>query len=133
VPIFPGQIPEPMLEKMEPADRRRLGKAGLTMAERVAKEEIRAERQLHNQFSGFLNRHGFFSVHADPTRKSTIRAGWPDYSVFKAGRVLFIEFKVGLNTLSTEQQSVVDGLKAGGFPVLITGDYQEAINAVFSL
>jgi hypothetical protein len=136
MPIFTGQIPDAILDKIaDPADRRKMGKAGLTMAERSAKEETRLERELHSQFSGFLKRNESKTalvIHADPTKPARMTPGVPDYTIFfRNGRVLFVEFKVGRNWLTPEQTIIIAQLRESGFPVLITSSY-EFVTDVFN-
>jgi hypothetical protein len=91
------------------ADRSQLPKAlRLTSSERRFQEERKRELAMHNEFSGWLNmRKKIFSyVHADPSRKSTIRKGWPDYTILHKGRVLCVELKVPVNDISEDQREV---------------------------
>jgi hypothetical protein len=132
----PASLTKKQLERMAPADRQIVAaavghpNAGLTTAEAGAKHELELERDLHNEFSGFLARNGFnLVIHADPTKPSRIKPGWPDYSIIRSNRILFIEFKVGRNTLSQVQETVVNELLAEGCTVHVLYSYEAATRA----
>jgi hypothetical protein len=124
-------IPENLLSKMSATDRKLFGKRGMTVPEFIAKYSDKAERELHNQFIGFLKRNGFKDhqiVHSSTTKKSTLPVGYPDFTVLRDGKVLLIEFKVGANVCSPEQEAVIADLIGQGFTVLVLYSYSEAIN-----
>ena len=112
------------------ADRSQLPKAiRLTSSERQFQEERKRELAMHNEFSGWLNmRKGIFSYcHADPSRKSTIRKGWPDYTILRKGRALCIELKVPINDLSNDQKDVFGELIATENDVFVCFSVGDAI------
>jgi hypothetical protein len=132
----PASLTKEQLERMAPEDRQVVAaaighpNAGLTTEEAGAKHELELERDLHNEFSGFLARNGFkLVIHADPTKPSRIKPGWPDYSIIRSNRILFIEFKVGRNTLSQVQETVVNELLAEGCTVHVLYSYEAATRA----
>lgn len=123
-------IPNNLLEKMAPADRKQFGKEGWTAAECVDKQSLKLERKLHSEFNGFLRRHEFdLVIHGDPRKKSQLPPGWPDYSIFRNAKVLFIEFKVNSNRLSDVQKIVTGLLLAQGFTVRVLYTYGDAVDA----
>jgi hypothetical protein len=124
-------LPENLLKLMSPADRKQYGRAGWTAEDCQERVDLRLERKLHADFSGFLRRHEFgLVIHTDPRKKSPIRPGWPDFSIFsRYSQTLFIEFKVGDNTLSTVQEEVIAELRAAGFTVLVLHNYADAVEA----
>jgi len=124
-------IPENILSKMNPADRAQLSKeVRLTAAERQTAGEHRLEMEMHNGFAGWLTlRKQFFSfVHANPSRKSTIKKGWPDFTVLYQGRGLLIEFKVPPNSLTKEQKDVFHELSVAGNQIYICTTLGDAIH-----
>ena len=132
----PASLTKAQLERMAPEDRQVVAaavghrNAGLTAAEASAKHELKLERDMHSEFSGFLARNGFkLVIHADPTKPSRIKPGWPDYSIIRSNRILFIEFKVGRNTLSQVQERVVNELLAEGCTVCVLYSYEAATRA----
>jgi hypothetical protein len=132
----PNSLPDSFKKLMSTADRQFVAaavghpNAGLTTAEARAKHDLELERDLHSEFSGFLARNGFnLVIHADPAKPSRIKPGWPDYSIIRSNRILFIEFKVGRNTLSQVQETVVNELLAEGCTVRVLYSYEAATRA----
>jgi hypothetical protein len=118
------------------ADRSQLPKAiRLTSSEKAYQEQRRREIAMHNEFSGWLNmRRRIFSViHADPARKSTIRKGWPDYTVLRGGRALCIEFKVPPNGLTSDQLDVFSELLTTGIDVYVCANVSDAIRITMEI
>lgn len=120
----------PNIERLiDPKDRQALGIK--TPEERMIKAGLELERDLHSQFSGWLHRNGFDDFyHADPSRRATIAAGLPDFGIFRDSRILFIEFKIGKNSLNPEQEGAFTRMSAAGNVVLICHSYPEAVKAV---
>jgi hypothetical protein len=132
----PASLTKAQLERMAPEDRQVVAaavghpNAGLTTQEAGAKHDLELERDLHSEFSGFLARNGFkLVIHADPTKPSRIKPGWPDYSIIRSNRILFIEFKIGRNTLSQVQETVINELLAEGCTVHVLYSYEAATRA----
>lgn len=103
-------LPEHILNKMDPKERKRLGNAGRTQMEISAKQYIQSERKIHDQFSALLRRYDLAFVHSDPTKKSSIVPGHPDYLVTRGNRCVYIEFKVAPNTLQKVQTDYINFL-----------------------
>lgn len=124
-------IPQNLLKLMTASDRKQFDKAGWTAEECQDRIDMRLERKLHAEFNGFLRRHEFnLVIHGDPRKRSQLPPGWPDYSIFSfVGKVLFIEFKVGRNTLSEIQKEVIASLLKEGFTVLVLRSYADAVDA----
>lgn len=122
-----GQLPDRVLRLIDPADRKPLGKAGLTHDEAQQKAAVRLERELHEQFTNWLKLHRLPYIHAAMCKKSTIRAGWPDFTVVYGRGVCCVEFKAPGGVVSPDQREVISGLLALGTPVLVTESAAEAI------
>jgi hypothetical protein len=125
-------IPENLLRLISPADRKQLGKAGVTWVEAVTSDNDKAERKLHSDYVGFLRRHGFKDhqiITSPMNRKSFLPPGFPDFLIQRGGRFLYIEFKVGKGVLSPIQDLVVADLIADGCRVLVLYSYKEAVEA----
>lgn len=85
------------------------------------------ERALHDTFEGWCRVTGHSYIHSRMDKRSTIRSGWPDYTIFCGGRAVCVEFKFGDGKLRPEQEEVIAELLAGGTPVLVTNDCGAAI------
>jgi len=126
------------VDLMDPRDRAQLPKKiRLTTSERRAKNEFETERAIHKEFSKYLclRNRIFQFVHADPSRRSTIRKGWPDFTVlakiltFPGVRPVacLIEFKVPGGRLSADQVSCFAELELAGIPVFVCTSVADAI------
>lgn len=122
-------LPENVLQKMSPEDRAMLGRAGMTAEEASAKSEARSERQSQRTFSSWLSLREIYFITPRSDKKSTIKPGHPDFTIFARGRVLFIEMKTSTGRLSDEQSQCVAELIAEGFTVVIARNALAAIVA----
>jgi hypothetical protein len=126
---MPGVLPNHVLKLMEPADRKALGKAGVTAEEAIAKAEARSERQSQRTFSNWLSLRELYFITPRSDKRSTIKPGHPDFTILAGGRVLFIEMKTPAGRLRYEQEQCIAELIAKGFPVVIARNELEAIRA----
>lgn len=102
-------IPEKMRRCMSRADRRPLGRAGLTTAEAAAKQMRCAERQLQDDMANLLRQRNLFFDSSRMDRATTNRKGMPDFRiVLPGGRALMVEAKVPGGELEHEQQMVFE-------------------------
>ena len=126
-------IPENILNKMAPADRAKLAKEiRFTKTERALKATVELERDIHNEFSKWLRlRKKFFSfIHADPSKRSTIYKGHPDFTIISRNRALMVEFKVPPNSLTADQLEVFTELSEAGNDIIVCTTAGEAIHLV---
>lgn len=86
------------------------------------------ERKLHDFFSTDLKRRGWPFIHSRMDKPSTIRKGWPDFTILHGGRVVCIEFKTEDGAPDQDQQECIAELQAAGVPVLVAYDLQAAID-----
>jgi hypothetical protein len=129
--IDPSNLTDKQRNLMSAADRRRLGRAGLTAEEAGDKYAMDQEREMHNRFSSYCGLHGILFEHENPSKRSTSRPGWPDFRLFApSGRFMAVEFKCFPHKLSAEQQEIRAQLEARGFRYLIAYSLVEAIHAV---
>jgi hypothetical protein len=106
-------IPENILSKMSRKDREALGQN--TAEEAIEKANHALEREEQKIFAQWLGFHHIPFVRARSDKPSTIRVGWPDFSIFRNGKTLFIEMKVYGGVLSKEQGEVAHELTTQGF------------------
>jgi VRR-NUC domain len=76
-----------------------------------------------------LSLRGLYFVTPRSDKRSTIKPGHPDFSIFHAGKVLFVEMKTQTGRLSDEQEQCIAELTAKRFPVVIARNALEAIQA----
>ncbi len=87
-------------------------------------------KSIHNPFVAWLKAEGICYLRARSDKRSTISPGWPDFSIFVAGRALFIECKDIGGKLSADQQLVHDQLRKAGMTVRIAFSLQDCVDAV---
>jgi len=120
-------LPDNILRCLSPADRRSLGRAGMTAAEAQARYAVRSERGEQRLFAAWLSSRGLPYVQPRPDRKSGIKPGWPDFSVHVGNRSIFIEMKVQGGKLSPEQVECIEALRREGFRCEVVYSAAEAI------
>lgn len=121
-------LPSHFLEKIDPADRMAMGKAGLTPADVQSKADRKAERELRAQCLGFCSRHEILVGTADDSRKSTYTKGWSDFTIILPGRTLFIELKTATGKLSAEQLDFMEALRINFHFHYVVRSYPEFLN-----
>lgn len=88
----------------------------------------KAEKLIHHLFEAWLRLNGLAYVHSRMDKKSTIREGWPDFSVFgPGGKVAFVEIKLKGKELSVSQMEVMLELLRLGQPYQVCYTDAEAI------
>jgi len=113
---------------MAPADREALGLLeAAAQAAPPAAPEGRLELARQDRFAAWLTECGWLYLRANPAKKSCIRPGWPDFTIFHAGRVLLLEFKLEGETSSPPQAHVAALLERAGFSRLEVHTALEAI------
>ncbi len=94
-------IPNNILEKMSATDRKSLGRvAGMTADEAITKANHVAEVKTHREIENWLRMRSILFIHSRTDRKSTIAAGWPDFTAMYDGRVACVEIKTLCGKLS---------------------------------
>lgn len=97
---------------MAPEERKPLGKAGALPEEADAKAAKIAEKKLQEQCESWLRRNTLFYLRMPMHRPTSIRLGWPDYTIFlPGGRALLIETKVEGGRVSEDQTILHDEYK----------------------
>jgi len=128
--IDSSSLTERQRQLMSAADRKRLGRAGMTSAEAADQYALKTEREMHRLFSSYCLLHGILPNHENPAKRSTSSVGWPDFRCFAADkRFLAIEFKVRPNGLTPEQEEIKTRLEACGWPYVVAYSLAEAIHA----
>ena len=93
------------------------------------------EKELHEWLEIELIRLGISYVHARMDKESTIRKGWPDFSLFYTApdgvcRSCFVELKSKTTPILKDQVEVIAELKSLNIPVLVTGNFTEAVQFI---
>ena len=118
-------VPPNIARLMSPEDRKTHGI--LTPEEESAQANLTLEREIHHQFGSWLYRHGFEDYyHSDPVRRPTIKAGLPDFGIYKDSRIIWVEFKVPPNGLTQSQEECFERMGKNGNIIMIANSSSEA-------
>jgi hypothetical protein len=101
-----GVLPERILRLVDPRDRAKLGKAGMTAHEALRKAEVKSERDLHKAIEGLLRVHEIEPIRARMDKLSTINVGAPDFIFSYHGRPIAFEVKLPGGKLTKEQENM---------------------------
>lgn len=123
-------LPSHILEKMDPSQRAKLGKAGITAAEAQAKFVARSERDIQSQICNWLNLQGIAFYRAAMNKKTTGRVGWPDFTFAVSGFACALEVKFGPGKLRPEQESTITAMGKNGWRVAVVRSLEEAIEFI---
>lgn len=125
-------LPENILNKMSPSDRKSIGQQ--TASEATQQGAEKAEEDQHKLFIQWLNLNNIQFIHASMKKKAkTLKPGWPDFSVFANGQAVFVEFKVHPNKESEDQVKVRKEMEASGCNCVVAYSVMDAINFVRAL
>lgn len=133
-------LPPNILNKMSPADRRPMGRAGWTTEECLLKQQIQNEGQLQKQIIGWLTIKGIFVIASRFGVKSKLRSGTPDicfcYSASDPDNIediitpVALEVKFGTNDLSEEQAKVKPLMQSNGWEYHTVRSLQEVVDLI---
>lgn len=123
-------LPQSVLRLMSKEQRAPLGKAGETYEEAQERTAVKLERELHDRFTNWLNLRRLLFIHARTDKKSTIRKGWPDFTVIYGDHVCCVEFKRPGGKLRSEQVEVIKRMLQTNTPVIVADDFKAASDFV---
>src|SRR5215472_5842832 len=98
--VDPANLSARQWSMIEKEQRKPFGKRAKTNAEIQHETTTRLERGIHNQFVSFCRRNHIDYWHSDPTKKSSIGVGLPDFLCVRNSQAVGIEFKISPNRLS---------------------------------
>jgi hypothetical protein len=143
-----------LLRMMAPEDRLALGLGGghhrnafRTREEIEAKNQVKEESTLARQLVAFCGRHGLCWASPRTDKRSTIRKGWPDFTVVRRVTLFhpggangpaevpvtlaaMIELKARGGRLSEAQKAVIAELSAAGITVHVCYTYSAVLDAL---
>lgn len=117
--------PDHILTKMNPKDRKSLGKAGMTKEECNNIQMIKSEKELQGYVAAFLRFEGIAFCHARFDRKSTMTVGWPDFTFAFNGIPIAFECKSESGKLSKEQEKCHENMRANGWRVYVITNMEQ--------
>jgi hypothetical protein len=136
---MPNLLPDYFLRCLDPRDRKKLGKGGITAQEAASRAEIKNERQLQGLIVNLLRLRGIEVLWHRTDKKSAATVGWPDltFSVPNQngthinGWLVAIpcawEVKLPGENLSDKQDSMWGKLIANGWRLKIIRSVDQAL------
>lgn len=119
-------LPESILSKVSPEDRKAMGKAGLTKADCEQKAHARNERDLQRLIVNYLQLKGIEALWHRTDKRSTATVGWPDLTFAAKGFPVAWEIKFEKGKLSEEQELMAVKLKRNGWRFAVIRSLEEA-------
>ncbi len=99
-----------ILRRMEPQDRKGMGKAGLLDSECAEIAAVKSERDLQKLIANELLRRGIWFSRSAMNRKTTNTVGTPDFLFCCRGFFCAVEVKHGAGKVRPEQQEALDAI-----------------------
>ena len=133
---LPSVLSDGFLKAMPEAERKQLGRAGMTAAEATQRWIGRSEKKLQDNVYTWLMREGIYFVNPRMDRKTTTRKGTPDFiacveSPSKPdGLFLAIECKAHRNTLTSEQAREANHIRMSKGRFIVAYCLKDVIQAV---
>ena len=127
---LPTVLGEGFLRAMPVAERKRLGRAGITQAEAQTKFRAGQEKELQRQVWNHLNRNQIYFEDDRMDKKTSGRKGRADFRCCVGGLWLSLECKTEAGTLTKEQTSEADRLRNSGGRFAVVCSLQDAIEAI---
>lgn len=129
-------LPERILKAMTPAERKKLGKAGMLAAEGQAKAEHKNESEMQSQIQSYCDLRGWPCYRSRTDKRSTGRVGTPDLliclpfrrGITSIGLFVAIECKMNGNKPTREQNFELGKIIAAEGTTLVAYSAQEAID-----
>lgn len=119
-------ITEGILRCISTAERRKLGKVGVTAEEAQEKFVAKSERELQGQIANLFRQRGLWFCQSRMDRPTTQRKGVPDFLLVCANVPLAIEVKFQKGKLSPEQIATHEHMSRNGWRVHVVRSVEEA-------
>jgi VRR-NUC domain len=119
---------------IDPADRKRIGRAGMTAAEGHERLLRRLERDEQNTLASWLalrEADGVLVYDWSTThRRTTNRRGMPDFRIYRGERALLGEMKIEDGRLSRDQLEMLQKFSRAGTTVQVWNSAAQAIERI---
>jgi hypothetical protein len=125
-------LPESFLSKLPIEERRKLGRAGLTYDEAIAKYAVNNERELQRDVSNYLNKKQIPFLRPRMDKKSTLQVGSPDFVACVTGKFVAIECKCRATggKLTDQQKDAMGKILSNDGSYLVVYSIEELIRAL---
>ena len=128
----PEQLTDQMRRLIRPADRKTLGKAGMTSEEAIEKFVVKSEMDIHKQIIGVLDIRGIAYQRNRPDKKTGATLGWPDFTFCvthhqtNEATAMAFEVKHESKGLDPDQKRCIKKMLANGWAVYLVRSMEDA-------
>jgi len=126
-----ANLPERIKLLLPKDDPIRKTKAGRTLDEVIEDNQVKSERNLHDQISAYLRIKDIWFCHSRMDKRTTTAVGTPDYLMSVRSVPIALEAKVGYNKLSDEQIAVQKAMEKDGWRYFVVRNL-EAVKIVLT-
>jgi len=127
---LPAIVSEGFLQSLPEAERKKLGRAGITRAEAIAKYRAGQEKQLQDDVTRWLNLHQIYFNSDRMDKKTSGKKGRADFRCCVMGHWISFECKTAAGTLSKEQAEDAARLRKSGGTFVVVFSLQDVLEAV---
>ncbi len=134
--LDPSNLPDALLRRVSPADRRAAGlPAPLAELAKLAKvrSDLKWEKELQSQIDNWLRLHGITAIRARMDRRTSNNLGTPDFLFAVQGRAVALEAKLPGREPTEDQRRVMAGLAKDGWKVAVVHSLDEARTVIEAL
>jgi hypothetical protein len=127
---LPAILSEGFLQSLSEDERKKLGPAGITRAEALAKYRAGQEKQLQDDVTQWLNLHEIYFESDRMDKRTSGKKGRPDFRCCVKGHWISFECKTEAGTLSKEQAEQAARLRKSGGIFVLVFSLQDVIAAI---
>lgn len=133
--MSPPVLPDHILKRMSPEDRKSLGRAGMLASEAAAKCVDKSEKAMQAEIQAYCDLRGWPCFRARMDRKSTLPNGTPDFliclpftrGVASIGLFVAVECKMKGNKPSREQEDHLRNIRGNHGETMVAYSSHEAL------
>jgi hypothetical protein len=92
-----------------------------------SKEDLKLEKELQNQITGFLERNGTVVIRSRTDRKTSTNVGTPDLLFALQGRPVAYEVKLPGKKPTKDQREMMDRMTGNGWLCFVIETYDQAV------
>jgi hypothetical protein len=96
-------LPDNLLRRIHPDDRKALGKAAMTSEEAILSAKITSEKKMQDTIAALLKHKNIEFLRQRMDKPTSGRAGWPDFTFAINGVPIAVECKLPGETLAPDQ------------------------------
>ena len=129
----PVILPDNILKRMSAADRKLMGKAGITADEAALKCVARSERDLQRIVIAWLRHRGYTVIVSAMHMATSNNVGTPDLLLAVKGRALAIECKMPGCSPTEDQLKMMQAMRLDGWVTIVIQHLEQVVSVIRDL